>query len=99
MSALVDSIEYELLNWEPRECWRCSACGRYRHRPAVKGLLPALCCNEPAKLVTSYKQPLLTSEAAELPDVVLDSVMAQMQAAALLFQDHRGLRGTEITRQ
>jgi len=88
-----DSIEYEILNWESREVWRCQgSCKKYRHRSTVKGILPAVCCGVPAKLIDRYRQPvaftvseqLPPSEATETPDEVLESVMAQMQAAALL---------------
>lgn len=54
----MDSIEYELTNWEAREVWHCKSCKRYRHRKTVKGLLPALCCGKPAILVTRYEQPI-----------------------------------------
>jgi hypothetical protein len=53
-----DSIEYQILNRQPREVWHCSVCKRYRHRDAVKGLLPAICCGQPAKLIDRYSQPI-----------------------------------------
>lgn len=52
-----DSIEYEIVNWERREVWHCSICNKYRHRRALKGLLPAICCGQPAKLIDRYSQP------------------------------------------
>lgn len=56
---MVDSIEYEIVNWEPREVWKCQGtCGKYRHRRAVKGILPAVCCGVPAKLIDRYQQPV-----------------------------------------
>jgi hypothetical protein len=55
---MVDSIEYELVNWEAREVWKCSKCGRYRHRKAVFGIMPALCCSQPATLIDRYQQPI-----------------------------------------
>lgn len=80
-----DSIEFELVNWEPREVWKCQGqCARYRHRKVVKGIQPAVCCGVPAKLIDRYKQPIAILGASELPDETLESVMAQMQAAALL---------------
>ena len=91
---MVDSIEYELVNWSPREVWKCQgACKKYRHRNAVKGILPAVCCGVPAKLIDRYSQPtsfevnqvIESLEPKGAPkDKVLDSAMAQMQAAALL---------------
>jgi predicted metal-binding protein len=60
-----DSIEYEIVNWEKREVWKCQAsCKRYRHRRAMKDLLPAICCGQPAKLMDRYEQPtpLMVSE-------------------------------------
>lgn len=55
---MVDSIEYELVNWEPREVWKCQGeCKKYRHRRALPGILPAVCCGVPAKLVDRYQQP------------------------------------------
>jgi hypothetical protein len=54
----MDFIEYELVNWEAREVWKCQGqCGKYRHRREVKGTLTAICCGVPAKLVDRYKQP------------------------------------------
>lgn len=94
---MVDSIEYELVNWEPREVWKCQgACKKYRHRQAVKGILPAICCGVPAKLIDRYRQPrkfevdaVIASLEPEKPakDEVLELVMAQMQAASLLFPE------------
>jgi hypothetical protein len=56
---MIDSIEYEIVNWEPRQVWRCQGkCGRFRHRPTIAGALPAVCCNVEAKLITSYSQPV-----------------------------------------
>ena len=55
---MMDSIEYELVNWEAREVWKCSSCGRYRHRKALFGILPAQCCGQPAILIDRYKQPI-----------------------------------------
>ena len=90
-----DSIEYELMNWEPREVWKCQGgCGKYRHRSAVKGILPAVCCGVPAKLIDRYRQPtsLEVNQVIESlepnrvqKDEGIELVMAQMQAAALLF--------------
>ena len=54
----MDSIEYELVNWEAREVWKCSSCGRYRHRKTVAGILAAQCCGQPAQLVDRYEQPV-----------------------------------------
>ena len=85
-----DSIEYEILNWEPREVWRClGACGKYRHRKNVKGILPAVCCGVPAKLIDRYQQPTSFEvnqviESLEPKDEGIELAMAQMQAAALL---------------
>jgi predicted metal-binding protein len=57
-----DSIEYELVEWEPREVWKCTGqCGRFRHRKTVKGILPAVCCGQPARLVDRYEQPALVT--------------------------------------
>ena len=86
-----DSIEYELMNWEPREVWKCQGgCGKYRHRNAVKGILPAVCCGVPAKLIDRYRQPTSFEvnqviESLEPKDEGIELVMARMQAAALLF--------------
>jgi hypothetical protein len=56
---MMDSIEYELVNWERREVWRCQGqCGRYRHRKEVKGILAAVCCGVPAKRIDGYSQPI-----------------------------------------
>ena len=86
-----DSIEYELMNWEPREVWKCQGgCGKYRHRNAVKGILPAVCCGVAAKLIDRYRQPTSFEvnqviESLEPKDEGIELVMARMQAAALLF--------------
>lgn len=91
---MVDSIEYELVNWEPREVWKCQgACKKYRHRKAVKGILPAVCCGVTAKLIDRYRQPKKFEVDAviaslESRDPVLESLMAEMQAAALVFPEH-----------
>ena len=88
---MFDSIEYELVNWEPREVWRCQGgCGKYRHRNAVKGILPAVCCGVAAKLIDRYRQPTSFEvnqviESLEPKDEGIELVMARMQAAALLF--------------
>lgn len=87
-----DSIEYEIVNWSPREVWKCQTCKRYRHRDSVKGLLPAICCGEPAKLVMHYEQPKpfmvsepIPAEFGKPRDERLELLMAEMQAASLLF--------------
>jgi predicted metal-binding protein len=54
---VADSIEYELVNWEAREVWKCQNCGHYRHRPVRPGQLPAICCGQPAKFIDRYEQP------------------------------------------
>ena len=88
---MIDSIEYELVNWEPREVWKCQGgCGKYRHRNAVKGILPAVCCGVAAKLIDRYRQPTSFEvnqviESLEPKDEGIELVMARMQAAALLF--------------
>ena len=94
---MIDSIEYEIVNWKRREVWHCSVCKRYRHRDFQKGLLPAICCAEPAKLIDIYEQPtpFVVSESVSenwppkpLPvhrDDGLELIMAQMQATSLLF--------------
>ena len=88
---MFDSIEYELVNWEPREVWKCQGgCGKYRHRNAVKGILPAVCCGVAAKLIDRYRQPTSFEvnqviESLEPKDEGIELVMARMQAAALLF--------------
>ena len=64
---MIDSIEYELTNWQAREVWKCAACKRYRHRPTVAGILPAVCCGQPAKLVTRYEQPVPFTVSEPLP--------------------------------
>jgi hypothetical protein len=85
-----DSIEYELTNWEPREVWRCQgACGKYRHRRAIKGILPAVCCGVPAKPIDRYQQPTVQQvdeviASLEPTDPILESALVQMQASALL---------------
>ena len=55
---MADSIEYTLMNEEPREVYYCAACGRYRHRAVRPGQLPALCCGQPARLWDKYSQPV-----------------------------------------
>jgi hypothetical protein len=56
---MIDSVEYELVNWKPRQVWKCQgACQRFRHRDKIEGQLPAICCGVPAKLITSYSQPI-----------------------------------------
>jgi hypothetical protein len=67
---MIDSVEYEITNWSPREVWHCSVCKRYRHRNSAKGLLPTICCGQPAKLVTHYEQPIpfIVSEPIAGPD-------------------------------
>jgi hypothetical protein len=63
-----DSIEYEIVEWEPREVWKCSGqCGRFRHRKTVKGILPAQCCGQPAKLIDRYQQPFEVTVSDSLP--------------------------------
>jgi hypothetical protein len=90
---MLDSIEYELVNWEAREVWRCQGgCGKYRHRNAVKGILPAVCCGVPAKLIDRYQQPTSFEvnqviESLEPKDEGIELVMAQMQAASLFFPE------------
>ena len=64
---MMDSIEYELVNWEKREVWKCSVCGRYRHRKTVKGIRPAICCGQPAKLIDRYEQPIQVTVSEPLP--------------------------------
>lgn len=54
----MDSIEYTLTNWEAREVWHCAACRRYRHRATRPGILPAVCCGQPAQLIDRYQQPV-----------------------------------------
>lgn len=55
---MMDSIEYELVQLESREVWKCQGeCGRYRHRTVIKGALPAICCGASAKLIDRYEQP------------------------------------------
>lgn len=90
---MLDSIEYELVNWEPREVWHCQGgCGKYRHRIAVKGIRPAVCCGVPAKLIDRYQQPTSFEvnqviESLEPKDEGIELVMAQMQAASLFFPE------------
>lgn len=56
---VMDFIEYELVDWVRREVWKCQGnCKRYRHRDFRKGLLPAICCGVPAKLIDRYSQPV-----------------------------------------
>jgi hypothetical protein len=56
---VMDSISYELMNEEPREVWQCEGeCGQYRHRRVMPGILPAVHCGEPARLVMRYSQPI-----------------------------------------
>lgn len=89
----MDSIEYELMNEVPREVYHCGICKRFRHRTVRAGILPAICCGQPARLFDRYSQPEMVNicepseRTAESADYVLDSVMAQMQAAALLFPE------------
>jgi hypothetical protein len=65
---MMDSIEYELVNWEAREVWKCQGkCCRYRHRRAVKGTLTAICCGVEAKLVDRYQQPTPFTFSEPLP--------------------------------
>lgn len=54
---LLDSIEYQMVNYAPHELYYCAHCGRYRHRKVLKGQLPAVCCEYRAKLVDTYQQP------------------------------------------
>jgi hypothetical protein len=93
---MVDSIEYEILNWQPREVWKCQgACAKYRHRRVVKGILPAVCCGVPAKLIDRYQQPtafqveqaIATLDPEPVQDEALELVMARMQAASLFFPE------------
>jgi hypothetical protein len=57
-----DSIEYELVNFESREIWKClGKCGRFRHRAARPGILPAVCCSQPARLFDRYEQPTIVN--------------------------------------
>src|SRR4051812_30598245 len=56
---MADLISYELMNEEPREVWQCQGeCGRYRHRRALPGILSAICCTLPARLLDRYSQPI-----------------------------------------
>lgn len=65
---MMDSIEYEMVNWEPREVWKCQGeCGRYRHRKSIKGILPAVCCGVPAKWIDRYEQPIPITVSELLP--------------------------------
>lgn len=70
----MDTIQYKLRTWQPKEVWHCLTCDSYRHRPTIEGILPAICCGEPAKLIDRYYQP---------KDEVIELAMAQMQSAAL----------------
>jgi predicted metal-binding protein len=55
----MDSIAYEVMKEEPREVWKClGKCGRFRHRRALPGLAPAICCGEQARLFDRYSQPI-----------------------------------------
>jgi hypothetical protein len=63
---VVDSIEYEIVETESREVWKCSECGRFRHRPVIKGARPAICCNVPARLIDRYEQPELVNVSDEI---------------------------------
>jgi len=64
---MVDSIEYEIVETEPREVWKCAGkCGCFRHRKTVKGTLPAICCNVPARLIDQYEQPRLVNVSDEI---------------------------------
>ena len=68
MADFTDSIEYEILNWEPREVWQCQGeCKKYRHRRTLKGILPAVCCGVPAKLIDRYEQPIPFTVSEPLP--------------------------------
>jgi hypothetical protein len=59
MATMMDSIEYTLTSWEPREVLRCTGtCKRFRHRTARPGLLPAICCGKTARLWDRYEQPV-----------------------------------------
>jgi predicted metal-binding protein len=63
-----DSIEYEIVNWEKREVWKCQGeCKKYRHRRALPGILSAVCCGVPAKLIDRYEQPKPFMVANPLP--------------------------------
>jgi hypothetical protein len=66
---LTDSIEYTLRNEEPREVYYCATCERFRHRTVRTGLLPAICCGEPARLWDRYSQPIevIVNEPVSLP--------------------------------
>jgi hypothetical protein len=55
---MMDSIAYELVNFEPREVYHCGICKRYRHRTVHPGILPAICCGQPAVLFDRYEQPV-----------------------------------------
>jgi hypothetical protein len=56
---IADSISYTLMREEPREVWKCTgACGRFRHRTVRPGILPAICCGQPARLWDRYSQPI-----------------------------------------
>jgi len=64
----MDHIEYELTQFESREIWHCSVCGRYRHRCRVVGQLDALCCEQRAKLIDRYEQPVDATVRHSVPD-------------------------------
>lgn len=54
-----DSVSYTLIREEPREVWKCTGrCGKFRHRAARAGILPAICCGEPAQFWDRYRQPV-----------------------------------------
>lgn len=57
-AGMPDSIEYELINYEPREVYYCGVCERFRHRTVRPGILPAICCGQPARLFDRYEQPV-----------------------------------------
>jgi predicted metal-binding protein len=62
-----DSIEYEIVKFESREVWKCAGqCGRFRHRRSVSGILPAVCCQAPARLIDRYEQPIRELETSVL---------------------------------
>jgi hypothetical protein len=58
LKRMTDSIEYELMNFEPREVYHCAICKRFRHRTVRPGIMPAICCGQPARLFDKYKQPV-----------------------------------------
>lgn len=53
-----DSIEYELMNFIPRELYHCPNCRRYRHRTVRPGILPAICCGHVLEVFDRYEQPV-----------------------------------------